>query len=38
MSKAMEVMVNHVDNLKRLYDKERQDLEETRYDCKGHIG
>ena len=30
MSKAIEVMVSHVENLKRLYEKEHTDLEETR--------
>ena len=30
MSKAIEVMVNHVENLKRMYDKEHQELEETK--------
>ena len=30
ISHAVEVMVRHVDNLKRMYEREHQELEETR--------
>ena len=30
INKAIEVMVRHVENLKRLYEREHQELEETR--------
>ena len=30
MSKAIDVMVQHVENLKRMYEREHSELEETR--------
>ena len=30
MSQAVEVMIHHVENLKRMYEKEHTELEETK--------
>ncbi len=32
MSKAIDVMVQHVENLKRMYEREHSELEETRWE------
>ncbi|ESO92213.1 hypothetical protein LOTGIDRAFT_121297 [Lottia gigantea] len=34
MCRAMEVMIAHVDNQKRLYEKDHSELEEARFDFK----
>lgn len=34
MSKAVDIMVHHVENIRRVHEREHAELEEARYDTK----